>query len=267
MIQLKYLDANPYNATYNINQVTCFNGNDGSIDLNVSGSNSSLIYSWTSSNGYTSSNQDIFQLFSGNYYINITNANGCLYNDTIEILNPPQLSSVTDVSNCYNYFGMEIIIRVLEHILGLEPIPMAVIPQATLNLTVNDSSTVNITTSSCNSYLWNGNTYSSSGLYFWQGVNSFGCDSNVYLNLTVNNDSYNEVDISTCSTYNWNGTVYDESGIYFDTLTNIYGCDSVVKLSLNVSNFSISATSPVCEFDSSEVSITISYLLLINMIF
>ena len=64
---------------------------------------------------------------------------------------------------------------------------------------------------------------------------------------------------STCSTYNWNGTVYDESGIYFDTLTNIYGCDSVVKLSLNVSNFSISATSPVCEFDSSEVSITISY--------
>ena len=26
-------------------------------------------------------------------------------------------------------FGMEIIIRVLEHILGLEPIPMAVIPQ------------------------------------------------------------------------------------------------------------------------------------------
>ena len=79
------------------------------------------------------------------------------------------------------------------------------------------------------------------------------------MNLTVNNDSYNEVDISTCSTYNWNGTVYDESGIYFDTLTNIYGCDSVVKLSLNVSNFSISATSPVCEFDSSEVSITISY--------
>jgi len=256
---IEILDANPYNATYNINQVTCFNGNDGSIDLNVSGSNSSLTYSWTSSNGYTSSNQDIFQLFSGNYYINITNANGCLYNDTIEILNPPQLSSVTDVSNCYNYFwnGNNYTSSGTYTWTGTNS--NGCDSTATLNLTVNDSSTVNITTSSCNSYLWNGNTYSSSGLYFWQGVNSFGCDSNVYLNLTVNNDSYNEVDISTCSTYNWNGTVYDESGIYFDTLTNIYGCDSVVKLSLNVSNFSISATSPVCEFDSSEVSITISY--------
>ena len=43
---------------------------------------------------------------------------------------------------------------------------------ATLNLTINDSSTVNITTSSFQQLFWNGNTYDTSGQYFWQGVNS-----------------------------------------------------------------------------------------------
>ena len=34
---LEILDANPYNASYNINEITCKDGNDGFIDLNVSG--------------------------------------------------------------------------------------------------------------------------------------------------------------------------------------------------------------------------------------
>ena len=70
---------------------TCFNGNDGSIDLNVSGNNNSLVYNWTSSNGFTSTNQDIFLLLSGEYYLDISNANGCLFNDTVELINPPQI--------------------------------------------------------------------------------------------------------------------------------------------------------------------------------
>ena len=256
---IEILEPNPYNASYNINQVTCFNGNDGSIDLNVSGNNNSLVYNWTSSNGFTSINQDIFQLSSGEYYLDISNANGCLFNDTVELINPPQLSSISNTSSCYTYFwngtNYDVSGSYSWNGVNLNGCDSS----ATLNLTINDSSTVNITTSSCNSYFWNGNTYDTSGFYYWQGVNIHGCDSNVYLNLTINQESYKEVSISTCSTYFWNGTTYDQSGIYYDTLTNIYGCDSVVKLSLNVSNYSIDATSPVCENDSTEISISISY--------
>ena len=256
---VEIVEPNPYNASYNINQITCYNGNDGSIDLNVSGNNNSLDYNWTSPNGFTSINQDIFQLTSGDYYIIITNANGCLYNDTIELINPPQLSSTDNQSSCYTYLwnGNTYDNSGTYTWNGINS--NGCDSSATLNLIIHDSSTVNITTSSCNSYLWNGNSYSTSGVYYWQGINSLGCDSNVYLNLTVNNDSYSEVTINSCSTYIWNGNSYEESGIYFDTLSNIYGCDSVVKLSLNVSSYTINATSPVCEFDSTEVSISISF--------
>ena len=256
---IEILEPNPYNASYNINQVTCFNGNDGSIDLNVSGNNNSLVYNWTSSNGFTSINQDIFQLSSGEYYLDISNANGCLFNDTVELINPPQLSSISNTSSCYTYFWNGTTYDISGSYSWNGVNANGCDSSATLNLTINDSSTVNITTSSCNSYFWNGNSYDTSGFYYWQGVNIHGCDSNVYLNLSINQESYKEVSISTCSTYFWNGTTYDQSGIYYDTLTNIYGCDSVVKLSLNVSNYSIDATSPVCENDSTEISISISY--------
>ena len=256
---IEILEPNPYNASYNINQITCFNGNDGSIDLNVSGNNNSLVYNWTSSNGFTSSNQDIFQLSPGQYYLEILNANGCLFNDTVEFINPPQLISTSNTSSCYTYFwnGTSYDISGSYSWNGVNV--NGCDSSAILNLTINDSSTVNIITSSCNSYFWNGNTYNSSGLYYWQGINTHGCDSNVYLNLTINQESYKEVSINTCSTYFWNGTTYDQSGIYYDTLTNIYGCDSVIKLSLNISNYSIDATSPVCENDSTEINISISY--------
>ena len=256
---IEIVEPNPYNASYNINQITCNNGSDGYIDLNVSGNNNSLVYSWNSSNGFSSSSQDIFQLSAGQYYINITNANGCLYNDTIELINPPELNSISNETRCYTYVWNGNTYDASGSYSWTGTNFNGCDSTATLNLTINDSSTVNINTSACNNYTWNGNTYNSSGTYYWNGINSLGCDSNVYLNLIINNESYEEVSISTCSTFNWNGTIYDESGTYYDTLTNIFGCDSVVKLSLNVSSFNISALSPVCEFDSTEVSISISY--------
>ena len=55
---------------------------------------------------------------------------------------------------------------------------------AVLNLTINQSDTsyTNITT--CDSYTWNGVTYTSSGTYTDSLINIFGCDSIVTLNLT-----------------------------------------------------------------------------------
>ena len=50
--------------------------------------------------------------------------------------------------------------------------------------------------SACDSYTWNGVTYTTSGTYTWSGTNSVGCDSTVTLNLTINNAQFNSVSIS-----------------------------------------------------------------------
>ena len=47
----------------------------------------------------------------------------------------------------------------------------------TLNLTINNSSTSSSTVTACDSFDWNGQTYTSSGSYTWTGTNSVGCDS------------------------------------------------------------------------------------------
>jgi hypothetical protein len=57
----------------------------------------------------------------------------------------------------------------------------------TLNLTINQNSTSTQNITACNSYQWNGTTYTSSGTYFDTIPNAAGCDSLMTLNLTINN--------------------------------------------------------------------------------
>ena len=47
------------------------------------------------------------------------------------------------------------------------------------------SSISEISTSECDSYDWNNQTYTSSGIYTFTTVNSVGCDSIAYLDLTI----------------------------------------------------------------------------------
>jgi hypothetical protein len=60
---------------------------------------------------------------------------------------------------------------------------------ATLNLTINYSSTSDTSVTACDTYLWNGITYNVSGVYDTVLINSSGCDSTATLNLTINNSS------------------------------------------------------------------------------
>jgi len=54
-------------------------GNDGEIDITVSGGTAPYSYSWSGPNGFTSTNEDISGLESGNYTVTITDANGCTF--------------------------------------------------------------------------------------------------------------------------------------------------------------------------------------------
>ncbi|MCH2223673.1 MAG: T9SS type A sorting domain-containing protein [Crocinitomicaceae bacterium] len=115
---------------------------------------------------------------------------------------------------------------------------------ATLNLTINNSSTSSSNVTACDSYIWNGVTYTTSGVYTWDGTNAGGCDSTATLNLTINNSSTSSSSVTACDSYTWNGTTYTTSGVYTWNGTSAGGCDSTATLNLTINtvNASISVS-------------------------
>lgn len=116
-----------------------------------------------------------------------------------------------------------------------------------VTVNVPTSSTETITT--CNSYLWNGTTYTTSGTYTVTGLtNVAGCDSTANLVLTVNHSSSSTTTLSACDSYLWNGTTYTTSGTYTKTgLTNAAGCDSTATLILTINQSPSAPTITVTE--------------------
>ena len=94
---------------------------------------------------------------------------------------------------------------------------------------------VNISKTVCDVYVWDGDTYTTSGLY--QKVYSSsveGADSIVNLSLTVNK-SYNlDTAIVATGSYTWAGTTYTESTIISYAGQTIDGCDSIVRVDLTI---------------------------------
>ena len=72
----------------------------------------------------------------------------------------------------------------------------------------------------CDSFDWNGTTYTESGTYTFESTNAVGCDSAATLNLTINNSSSSEENVTACDSFDWNGTTYTESGTYTFESTN-----------------------------------------------
>ena len=111
---------------------------------------------------------------------------------------------------------------------------------ATLNLTINKSTSSTSITNACGSYIWNGVTYTSTGTYVktFTGGNSKGCDSVATLHLTISQATSSTTNVVACgcSSYTWNGINYTSNGTYIDTLigANSTGCDSIATLILTL---------------------------------
>ncbi len=107
---------------------------------------------------------------------------------------------------------------------------------ASTTLIINQhlSSATNISVSACESYNFNGQDYTQSGVYTYQGTTIWGCDSSIVLNLTIHNSATTTQTESACGSYAWNGQSFFTSGLYADTLQTQNGCDSIINLDLTI---------------------------------
>ena len=253
------LEPNPFNATYNIIQPSCNGYSDGYIDLNISANSSLLSFNWQGPNNFLDFNEDISSLAPGQYFLQVSDPNSCIFFDTIIILNPPVLISNDSIISCDSYIWNNITYLNSGDYSWNSINSIGCDTTALLNLQiVNSSNSVNSVVT-CNSFSWNGILYDSSGTYLWTGLNSLGCDSSATLFLTINSFSSSYIDTTVCDYLLSNGNLYTESGLYNDTMLNSQGCDSIITFDLKITKFKINATSPICSGDSSLLTIFIDY--------
>jgi gliding motility-associated-like protein len=73
--------------TTTVTNITCFNSNNGAINLTVTGGNPIYTYAW--SNGFTT--QNISNLGGGTYVVTVTDGNGCTSTTSVVLGNPSSL--------------------------------------------------------------------------------------------------------------------------------------------------------------------------------
>ena len=122
-----------------------------------------------------------------------------------------------------------------------------------LNLALGDTAFL----TSCDTISWNGNDYSTSGIYTDTLTSSIGCDSIAILDLTVNQHFYaiDSMGICTGDSAMLAGSYQTTSGVYYDTLQTTAGCDSIVETHLTVDSVIYSYDSlSICSGDSALIA-------------
>lgn len=123
------------------------------------------------------------------------------------------------------------------------------------------SSTSSTTTAyHCDSVIFNGHTYTTSGVYTEVMNGSTGCDSLATLYLTIgnNNSILNHTQCSG-SSFIFNGQTYTAPGTYYQNYTNTAGCDSNFTINLSFgtpSSFLITDTACDVYFFGSQILYT-----------
>ena len=177
---------------------------------------------------------------TGEYQQTLTNAAGCDSLATLQLLVLPQMITQEEkVAVCpsllpYSWKGQTLTTTgtythrmqfegttcdSIEHVLAFEVLPIA---------------TSETTEVACDSYTWNGKTYTASGDYTFTTTGANGCDSIATLHLTINHSVKTEETAVACDSYAWNGITYSKSGDYTYTTTAQNGCDSTITLHLTI---------------------------------
>jgi hypothetical protein len=213
--------------------VVAINGNDSicigfSTTLQATASSGST-YLW--STGETTASITVNPLTNTTYYVQVTDASGCIGFSEIYVEVKQPSAATETVNECesyawngntYNQSGTYTWTGT--NAAGCDSV-------VTLNLTIFEKTTSTIEVNTCGPYEWNGAVYSKSGAY--NHVN--GCASQTLL-LHINEITEVNAQIFSGETYLFNGDVYAESGVYFDTISVSSNCDSIVRLNLIVND-------------------------------
>jgi gliding motility-associated-like protein len=223
---------------------TICQGDTASINVGASGS-----FSWNS--GQTSSSISVSPATTTTYTCTVTYANGTqdVLSSTVSV--NPSYNSTTNASICAGEsytFGNTIYTQagtypiVNQTITGCDSI-------ATLVLTVNPTYNDTLYQSIClgETLSFEGNNFSTSGIYDFLHTTILGCDSVHVLNLTVLPTTSSTQSVVECGGYSWNGQAYTQSGTYSFLTTNSVGCDSTAQLNLIIhTEYTIPIDTAIC---------------------
>lgn len=232
------------------NNPECYGGNDGSVNLYVINGSSPFAYVW--SNGETTQNID--GVVSGTYYVTISDANGCVVDDSVELSDPAELLlfvESTDVS-CFGGSDGTAGVSVYNGILplsyswstGESTASAQNLMYGTYYITASDARGCSVVDSVLISSPAELSTSFMTVDPTCDGIN----DGSIDLSVTLGTSPY---------TFEWNdegGAITEDianlgDGTYVVTVTDDQGCSKVDSIDLNnstVLNATLSSTDPAC---------------------
>lgn len=177
---------------------------------------------------------------SGNYFVTVTDANGCTVVTSVNVEIHPEYQSTLSEEICegevYFFQGSPLDQPgVYEALLFTE---FGCDSLITLDLQVHPVDLYDWVESICAGgfFEFNGLYLTDPGIYSATYTNQFGCDSTVNLQLFVVPASTTEWTAIICEgeSYPFNGVSLSQPGQYLAELVNQYGCDSTIVLQLDV---------------------------------
>jgi gliding motility-associated-like protein len=200
-----------------------------------------VTYSW---NNNVTNGMPIYPTVTTTYTVTGIDISGCSSSDMITITVIPSTTSNDTQAHCDSYTWLDGVTYTtsnntatftsLNATTGCDNI-------ATLDLTINNSTTSTDIQAHCDTYTWlDGVTYSvSNNTATYTSTNAAGCDNVAILNLTINNSTSSVDNAGThCDSYTWlDGVTYTSSNNTATyTSTNAAGCDNVATLNLTINN-------------------------------
>lgn len=85
------LTDQPLNAEFEFDDILCNGDTTASINLTILDGMDPYDITWSGPDGYSSSDEDIFNLAAGQYILAVVDFNGCVINEVIDILEPDAL--------------------------------------------------------------------------------------------------------------------------------------------------------------------------------
>lgn len=195
-------------------------------------------YQWSGGNTPNSPGNSFTE--SGQYFVTVTDANGCTVVDSTNIVIHPDYVTEEDATICsgesYDFHG-----QTLDQP-GIYEIPLlsehGCDSLVSLNLIVLPQSQEEWTVSICEGegFPFDQTLLTESGTYYAQLQNVFGCDSLITLHLEVRPSTFLSLSATICQgeSYFFDGSNLSSGGNYLATLEDQFGCDSLVSLDLEV---------------------------------